>query len=91
MKRFVHGDAVVKLLQFEETPQVGNPPGGPTGGATGLRYLTVRIGDVEQGVRRCIAAGHAVAMPTFEFQPGMLVAIVEDPEGNWVELTEEAR
>jgi len=37
MKRFMHGDAVVKLLRFDETPQLANPPSGPLGGATGLR------------------------------------------------------
>ena len=29
-------------------------------------------------------------MPVFEYAPGMPVAMVEDPEGNWVELIQPA-
>ena len=88
MKRFLHGDAVVKLLQFEKVPQLANPPSGPLGDATGLRYVTVQVARVAESVERCVAAGRAVPIPTFEFQPGVPVAMVEDPEGNWVELME---
>ena len=87
MQRFATGDAVVKLLRLQATPPRANPPGGP-GEATGLRYLTIRTDDVEQGVQRCLAAGHAVPVPTFEYEPGLLVAIVADPEGNWIELVQ---
>jgi predicted enzyme related to lactoylglutathione lyase len=76
------------LLRFEEAPSLANPPGGMMGGATGLRYLSLQVDDVTQGVERCVAAGCDVPIPTFEFQPGLQVAIVEDPEGNWVELTQ---
>ena len=85
MKRFGRGDAVVKLFQLHETPALANPPGGSRGG-TGLRYLTVQVDDVEQRVQRCLAAGYAVPVPTFEHEPGVPVAIIEDPEGNWIEL-----
>jgi predicted enzyme related to lactoylglutathione lyase len=88
MKRFGHGDAVVKVLWFDEGQELSNPPGGPAGGATGLRYLTLQVGDVAETLDQCVVAGRTVAMPLFEFQPGLPVAIVEDPEGNWVELTQ---
>ena len=87
MKRFATGDAVLNLLHLDETPDLANPPGGPQG-ATGLRYLTVRIDDVASGVERCMAAGCAVPVPVFEYEPGLLIAIVEDPEGNPIELVE---
>jgi catechol 2,3-dioxygenase-like lactoylglutathione lyase family enzyme len=91
MQRFAHGDAVVKLVLFEQAPHHDNPPGGAGAGATGLRYLTLRIGDVERRVQRCVAAGHAVPVSTFEYLPGVRIAIVEDPEGNWVELVQDDR
>ena len=88
MQRFAHGDAVVKLVRTDDPPQLVNPPGGPAGGASGLRYLTVRVDQVEAGVQRCVDAGHPVPVPLFDFEPGVPVAIVEDPEGNWVELVQ---
>ena len=30
-------------------------------------------------------------MPLYEFEEGVPVAIVEDPEGNWVELIQQVR
>jgi glyoxylase I family protein len=88
LKHFVLGDASVKLLSFSEPPQLSNPPGGPTGGATGLRYLTVEVDSVAATVDRCAAAGCSIPMPLFDYE-GAPVAIVEDPEGNWVELIQQ--
>jgi len=88
LKRFALGGAGLKLLHIGRTPPAANPPGGPAGGASGLRYVTVVVETVAGTVARCVAAGHAVPVPTFEFSPGVPVAMVEDPEGNWVELIE---
>ena len=86
MRRYAHGDAVVKLVSTGEPPALSNPPSGPAGGAAGLRYLTIAVHDVAAMVQRCQDAGRLVPVPPFEFQPGVTVAMVEDPDGNWVEL-----
>jgi catechol 2,3-dioxygenase-like lactoylglutathione lyase family enzyme len=91
LKMFVLGDACVKLLSFEAPPQLANPPGGPGGGATGLRYLTVEVDNVAAMADRCAAAGCSIPVPLYEFEEGVPVAIVEDPEGNWVELIQQVR
>ena len=90
LKQFVLGDASVKLLSFDEPPQLASPPGGPAAGATGLRYLTVEVDNVAATVDRCAEAGSSIPMPLFDFE-GAPVAIVEDPEGNWVELIQPAQ
>jgi glyoxylase I family protein len=87
MKRFTLGDAGLKLLQLDEPPKSARP-GGVTAGTAGIRYLTVEVPDVAETVARCVASGCAVPMPTFEHDLGLTVAVVEDPEGNWVELIE---
>jgi predicted enzyme related to lactoylglutathione lyase len=86
MRRYAHGDAVVKLVSTGEPPALANPPGGPMGGASGLRYLSLLVDNVEETVKRCLDAGHTVPVPKLEFEPGVFIAMVEDPEGNWVEL-----
>ncbi len=85
MKRFTHGDAGLKLVALERPLTTSNPPGGPTGEASGLRYLTVQVDDVGRAIERCQSAGGTVVMAPFDYE-GSPVAIVEDPEGNWVEL-----
>jgi catechol 2,3-dioxygenase-like lactoylglutathione lyase family enzyme len=37
-------------------------------------------------VADCEAAGYKIAVPTTELRPGITIAIIEDPDGNWVEL-----
>ena len=91
MRRWAQGDAVLKAVQWERPQELANPPRGFRGGATGLRWLTIQIDDVAQGAERCRAAGYAVPVPTFEHRPGALLAIVEDPERNWVELIQPER
>ena len=90
LKRFVLHDAGLKLLALDDAPAEGSAPGGPMGGAAGIRYLTVEVEDVVATVERCVAAGRAVPMSVFEHAPGVPVAIVEDPDGNWVELIQPA-
>lgn len=34
----------------------------------------------------CEAAGYRVAVPVTELRPGITISIIEDPDGNWVEL-----
>ena len=89
MKRFAHGDAVVKLLRFDDAPSTTSP-GGPTAAVAGLRYLTLLVDDVAGTIDACVVAGSPIAIPVFEFEPGVQVGIVEDPDGNWVELVERA-
>jgi catechol 2,3-dioxygenase-like lactoylglutathione lyase family enzyme len=85
-KRFLRGDAVVKLIYFDEQPDVTTPPGRPDPGQLGLRYLSVKVPDVVQTVERWVGRGGTVAVPLFEWEPGVHIAVIEDPDGTWVEL-----
>jgi len=87
VKRYTLGESGLKLVTFHVPPEVANPPGGPSASASGIRYLTVEVPSVKATVERCTAFGCEVPLPPFEHE-GMPVAIVVDPEGNWVELIE---
>jgi predicted enzyme related to lactoylglutathione lyase len=89
MRRFLHGDAIVKLVSTAAPPETSNPPNGPAGGAAGLRYLSVAVDDLDATLARCEEAGGPVPVPKMEFRPGVLIAMVEDPDGNWVELVQQ--
>jgi predicted enzyme related to lactoylglutathione lyase len=86
MKRYAHGDTVIKLLGGFEPKPAASVPGGMSAGIAGFRYLTLKVDDVEAMQQRCADAGYTVAVPMFEFRPGLHISIVEDPDGNWVEL-----
>ena len=84
MDRLLCNDSVLKLV----TPTTDVPPG-PGGGmaaCTGLRYFTLSVDDVQAAVAECKAAGAPVVWPPTESRPGVTIAMVEDPDGNWVEF-----
>ncbi len=85
MTRLVCGTTIIKLVVQKRTPDTGNPPGGLAGG-TGIRYFTISIDNLEDAVEECRAAGYTVAVPIVEARPGVRIAMIEDPDGNWVEL-----
>ena len=87
MTRLVCGTTIVKLLTHAQTPAAANPPGG-IGGATGIRYFTITVNNLDEATAACEAAGHNIAVSPREIRPGIKIAMIEDPDGNWVELLE---
>ena len=85
MRRLMCGSSVIKLLSPGRTPPAVAPPGGIQG-ATGYRYWTITIKNLAALVDQCSSAGYTVAIPVTVLRPGVTIAIVEDPDGNWVEF-----
>jgi catechol 2,3-dioxygenase-like lactoylglutathione lyase family enzyme len=81
------GDAVVKLAINDDVPAAANPGGGAVG-ATGLRWISFWVTDVQAVVDQCRAAGATVPGEVNADYPGVKFAMVEDPDGNWIELVE---
>ena len=84
------GECVVKLVSHQTTPEAANPPGGSAGG-TGLRYWTMGVDDIDAAIAPCEAAGAPIPLPVTELMRGIRIAMIEDPEGNVVELLEQKR
>jgi catechol 2,3-dioxygenase-like lactoylglutathione lyase family enzyme len=85
MSRFVCGTTIIKLVCLPKVPDASNPPGGIAGG-TGIRYFTITVDNLESAVAECAAAGYAIPVGIRESRPGINIAMIEDPDGNWVEL-----
>ena len=85
MQRLLCGTSLIKLVTFAETPGEANPVGG-INTATGYRYWTISVSNLEELAAECKAAGYNVPMEPREIRPGVSIAMVEDPDGNWVEL-----
>ncbi len=75
MHRLVCGTSAVKLVTPAEPPPADAPPGG-VGGATGYRYWTISIANLDEVVRNCESGGYKVAVPVTEIRPGVKIAIV---------------
>ena len=85
MTRLICGTTIIKLVTLPQAPEAQNPPGGIMGG-TGMRYFTISVDNLEAAVAACVAAGCPNPVPVRESRPGVNIAMIEDPDGNWVEL-----
>ncbi len=89
MHRFQAGDSIVKVIETDPKPDLEAAPGGIRG-ATGYRYWTMHVNDLEGMVASLEAVGAKIVMPVKEIRAGITIAIVADPDGNWVELLNKA-
>jgi predicted enzyme related to lactoylglutathione lyase len=88
MNRFKVGDSVIKVIELDPTPETQAAPGGIRG-ATGYRYWTITCSNLADCVSRAEAAGAKIVVAAKEVRPGITIAIIADPDGNWVELLQE--
>ncbi len=79
--------AVIKVMVPNEAPVEAD--GQPFLAVKGLRYLSMSVTDLDRVIERCSARGGTVLREPFEFKPGARLAIITDPDGNTMEITEE--
>jgi catechol 2,3-dioxygenase-like lactoylglutathione lyase family enzyme len=86
MYRLMAGESMIKLVQPEPVPDAATPRGA-IDAARGFRYITFSVDDIDAGVARCRDAG-APVLTESTVMPGVRIALIEDPDGNIVELLE---
>lgn len=94
------GPSVLKLIAPVTAPAIVSAPGSGDVGleladtmraimrSAGFRYLTINVSGIDEIVDRCVTAGYPIIVPLQElgYAPGTFMAMVADPDGNWVEL-----
>ena len=89
MHRLWFGKSLIKLVVPVKDPGVPAAPGGIQGG-TGYRYWTMTIHNLDEVLSAVQAAGQRIVRPRTEVRPGVVIGMVEDPDGNWVEFIQAA-
>ena len=84
MHRLLCGDSLIKLVVMPDLPAAA--ASGGIQGAAGYRYWTITVSNLEAMAQACVEAGHKLVWPVREIRPGVRIAMVEDPDGNWVEF-----
>ena len=85
MHRLMCGTSMIKVVVPDSPIEQMAAPGGIMG-ATGYRYWTISVSNLEEIAAACAEAGYRVPVKPREIRPGVSIAMVEDPEGNWVEF-----
>lgn len=83
--KLAHGRCQIKVLVLDSDPQAANPGGGFSA-ATGFRYCSFQVTEIEALAAQCQAAGSQVIVAPSEIRPGVKAAVVEDPDGNTLEF-----
>jgi len=89
MRRLKVGDSVVKIIDTDPEPPADGVPGGIRA-ATGYRYWTIHVSNLEDAVAAIENAGHNVLLGPRVIREGVSISMIEDPDGNWVELLEQS-
>jgi glyoxylase I family protein len=89
MHRLWAAETMVKLVAPEPAPAASNPPGGLRS-ATGFRYVTFSVSNLDEVFADCLRAGAPVVVAPTTVAPNTRIALVEDPDGNHVEFLERA-
>jgi predicted enzyme related to lactoylglutathione lyase len=84
MHRVWANESLLKIVV--PTKEVPAGPGGGMMGASGMRYFTLAVPDVQSALDACADAGAPIIWDRREVRPGVVVGMVEDPDGNWVEF-----
>ena len=85
MHRLWAAETMVKLVAPDPAPEATNPPGG-LAAASGMRYFTFTVTNLDDVFDACVAASAAVVLTPFAVAPSVRSARVEDPDGNHVEF-----
>lgn len=85
MNRLRCGTSLIKIVEPATAP-AARPAAGGIPSATGYRYWTMSVSNLEAVVAECQAAGRKLVVPVTEVRPGVTIAIVDDPDGNLVEF-----
>jgi predicted enzyme related to lactoylglutathione lyase len=85
MNRFKVGDSVIKVIELDPAAPADAVPGGIRA-ASGYRYWTITVANLQACVQQATAAGAKIVVPVKVVRPGITIAIIADPDGNWVEL-----
>ena len=85
MHRLWCGDSLIKICVPDPAP-AKSPEPGMIGQASGYRYWTMIVDNLEDIVDECVRAGRDVVVPIKEIRKAVWIAIVADPDGNLVEF-----
>ena len=83
------GDSFIKIFVLDAAPEQ-RVCGGGLAAATGFRYFSLSVRNLGELVNACRAGGYKIAVEPRELRPGVMVALVEDADGNTLELLQGA-
>jgi catechol 2,3-dioxygenase-like lactoylglutathione lyase family enzyme len=54
----------------------------------GIRFITIWVSNLQEIVDACKAFGSPIVHDVQESRPGVVICVLEDPDGNWIEFVD---
>ena len=89
MHRMRCGNSLIKLLGYKQPPK-HRAPGGTLTSATGFRYITITVTNLNEALAACRAKGYTIPHEPYDNHKGLIVGAVNDPDGNQVEIVQDS-
>lgn len=83
--RLIVGESILRLFAPASAPSA-SPVNDSIYAATGIRYLTLTMNNLNDVIAACREFGVNVSSEPREIRPGVVATTIQDPDGNWLEM-----
>ncbi|HQR02781.1 MAG: VOC family protein [Proteobacteria bacterium] len=84
--RMACGQSLIRLVAPAGTAALPPALPGPILAALGLRAMSIQVADLQSDLTGWKSAGVTVQQDYTDLRPGVAVAVIEDPDGNAIEV-----
>jgi len=85
VNKLSYGIGYIKILVLDNDPLNDNPVG-DFSTSNGIRYITINLSNLDEIIDLCNENAINIINPGTTIRPGVEVALIQDPDGNTIEL-----
>ena len=85
VNKISYGAGYIKVLVLDDKPSNTNPIG-DFSISNGIRYITINLSNLDELITICSKNNVTIINSGMTIRPGVTVALIQDPDGNLIEL-----
>ena len=85
VNKLSYGAGYIKILVLDKKPSNTNPIG-DFSESNGIRYITINLSNLDEIINICNESGITIINSGTTIRPGVNVGLIQDPDGNIIEL-----
>ena len=85
VNKISYGAGYIKVLVLDDKPS-NTSPIGDFSTSNGIRYITINLSNLDELITICSKNNVAIINSGMTIRPGVTVALIQDPDGNLIEL-----
>ncbi len=85
VNKISYGIGYIKVLVLDDKPS-NTSPIGDFSTSNGIRYITINLSNLDELITICSKNNVVIINSGMTIRPGVTVALIQDPDGNLIEL-----